>query len=229
MMKLIDDELLPPIAFETTPSLSEADFIRSDSNAEAYDAVLSDNDWPDGRLIMTGPAKSGKTHLAKIWCQQTGAELIECGELTQEIIETSRGRHLAVIRSHQCVENSNNELLMFHLLNAMVESGGSLMLTSSKRPVLWKVRLPDLKSRIEGSRLVSIHQPDDFLLKALIIKLLADRQISVAPNVIDYILPRIERTYCAVENLISEMDQRSLIKGQTITRSIAASSLNRQS
>ncbi len=221
-----DEVLPPPMEFSAAASFNAADFVRSDCNAEACDAVLLEDGWPDGRLILTGPARCGKTHLAHIWSQAAKARILSCGDLAEPgIAAAARGAAAAVLNADRSAGNSEQEAGLFHLCNAAAESGGLLLLTSRRDPALWTVRLADLKSRAQGSRCVSVGSPDDRMLRALIIKLAADRQISVAPNVADYILPRMERTFEAAEALVAEIDRRCLAKGRGISRTAAAESL----
>ena len=221
-----DDTLPPPIAFDAAPSLNDTDFIRAGCNSAAHDAALAEEIWPDGRLIITGPAQSGKTHLTRIWSQRTNARILRCRDLEEPgISSAARGRAAAVLNADRMAGVSEQETGLFHLCNTAAETGGRLLLTSRRSPAFWPVRLADLKSRLQASRQVSIGAPDDRLLAAVIVKLFSDRQISVAPNVVEYILPRMERSFEAAEALVGEMDRRGLARSRRITRATAAESL----
>ena len=59
--------------------------------------------------------------------------------------------------------------------------------------------------------------PDDALLAALMLKLFGDRQITVAPEVPAYVVPRIERTFEAVARLVERLDRAALAEGRAVT------------
>jgi chromosomal replication initiation ATPase DnaA len=67
-----------------------------------------------------------------------------------------------------------------------------------------------------------ISTPDDGLLRAVLVKLLVDRQLTIDITVIDYVLTRLEPTLDAVRRLVESLDREALSRGRRITRPIAA-------
>jgi len=57
-------------------ALKRSDFFVSPVNALALAALDGWRDWPQGKMVLVGPAGAGKTHLAHIWAGETGAALL---------------------------------------------------------------------------------------------------------------------------------------------------------
>lgn len=186
------------------------DFWVSPSNEMAVAWIDKYPDWPSPFLIIYGPQSSGKTHLKNVWDTKSGGYSVDN---VDDVI----------------IGDRDAEETLFHKFNAMKEEGVYGLLTASSPPSEWNFIIPDLASRMKAQASVSIDLPDDILLKALIIKLLADKQLNVSPDVIEYILPRIERSFNAVKTLIDRADQVSLSRKKTITVPIIRDVMNEQS
>ena len=78
------------------------------------------------------------------------------------------------------------EAPLFHLINRVCELGGSLLLTSRERGDDWRIGLPDLRSRIRLAVPAALGAPDDELLRKVLVKLFADRQLVVDKSLIDF-------------------------------------------
>ena len=63
--------------------------------------------------------------------------------------------------------------------------------------------------------------PDDTLLTALLVKLFADRQADVAPDLILWLARRIERSFAAAQAAVARLDAEALRLRQPITRALA--------
>ena len=117
---------------------------------------------------------------------------------------------------------------MFHLYNIFKEEQRSFLLTLQEPPVRRSFALPDLASRLRAAPSVAIREPDEELLGALIVKLFNDRQVRISAEVLHYILPRIERSFEAVRNLVEQSDQRALIEKRSITVPLMRDILNQE-
>ncbi|HUF87963.1 MAG TPA: chromosomal replication initiator DnaA, partial [Thermohalobaculum sp.] len=62
-------------------------------------------------------------------------------------------------------------------------------------------------------------------LSCLMVKLFADRQVQVRPDVIKFVLRRIERSFKAVEAAVEALDRRSLALQRPVTVAMAAECL----
>jgi chromosomal replication initiation ATPase DnaA len=126
----------------------------------------------------------------------------------------------------ECDSGSIDEVGLLHLYNAIGQAGGSLLLTGTEAPARWPVSLPDLRSRLRAITSVGIGQPDDELLAAVLAKLFGDRQLAVPPEVISFMLSRLERSLDAARQSVVELDAYALEKGRPITVRLAAEVLN---
>lgn len=199
------------------------DFLVSDSNAAAVALVDRWPDWPVGAAILVGPRGSGKTHLANVWQLRADATPHAAPSLTRESVPAVASAGAVIIEN---IETLIDEAALFHLLNLVREQGLQVLLTTDTAPGDLKIALPDLHSRLKALPLASIEAPDDALLRAVLVKLFADRQLSVEPHIVDYVLVRMERSMSAAERFVAEADRQALVLQRRVTRAIAAAALD---
>ncbi len=118
-------------------------------------------------------------------------------------------------------------MALFHLLNAAREEDAFLLLTAREAPVAWGVGLKDLASRLRALPVVALEEPEDSLLRAVLVKLFADRQLVVDSEVVEYLARRMERSLDAARKLVAELDREALETGRRLTRPLAAQVLDR--
>lgn len=201
------------------------DFLPAASNAAALDAVLRWPSWPGPALLLVGPPAAGKSHLARIWAARAGAVLLGGAELW------AAARPLARLgEASSCVvddaESVLDEEILFHLYNRIAERRGGLMLTATVPIPEWNLRLPDLRSRLRTAWTVRIDPPDDALLAALLVKQFADRQLRVDAGVIDFLVPRMERSFAGARHLVVALDRASLRARRPVTLALARAVLD---
>ena len=199
-------------------ALGPDDFFVSDANAKAHALVRAPSSWPEGKLAVTGPEGCGKTHLARLFEQLAGAQVIAARDLGPRTMPPDRP---VVVEDMERLPEAGEEPL-FHLHNGLRAAGLPLLLTSDRPPSRWPIRLPDLASRMQGTMCVSISDPDDRLLSAVILKLFQDRQLSPAPNVATYLASRIDRSFAAAARIVDLIDRRALATGRDINRKLAS-------
>jgi chromosomal replication initiation ATPase DnaA len=218
-----------PLNLPVRPALGRDDFYVSDANKDAL-ARIEARDWPGGRLALVGPEGAGKTHLAMVWAAQTGARVIAAADLVDcDISDLGHGA-VAVEDVDRLAETPEAErraaeAALFHLHNLLGAEGGLLMVTGRTPPARWNLLTPDLASRLSAIGVAAVAAPDDALLLALIVKLFADRQVAVQPNLAGYLAHRIERSFCAVESAVEKIDRLALAEKHRITRDLAARAL----
>lgn len=196
------------------PAYSAADFLPAPCNEEAGGWIERWPDWPGFALALSGPAASGKSHLAHIFAGKSGSVVVPALLLTPDNIPDIAQDHGVVVED---ADRGVDETALFHLFNLQKEQGRALLLTGRDAPSRWKIALPDLRSRLATLPVAAIGSPDDFLLEALLVKLFADRQLRIGPDVIAYALPRIDRSFAAVHDLVSKLDQAALEGGRAVT------------
>ena len=199
-------------------AMTRGDFFETSANAAGLQAIDQPGLWPGGRMLLVGPAGSGKTHLAQIWA---GAQVVTVAGLSRALAE-GHGQ-VAVDDAHRVA--GGDEESLFHLHNRLAQ-GGRLLLTAPTPPRDWGLQLPDLLSRMQAIAITTLAAPDDTLLSAVLVKLFADRQIAVAPNLIAYLVTRMERSIGAARALVAALDARALALGRPVSRALAAEVLD---
>jgi chromosomal replication initiation ATPase DnaA len=202
------------------PALGSEDFFISASNEQAVALIQAWPDWPARFAVLTGPEGSGKTHLANVWRARSGAEAFAGSDVGQAI---ERAREAACAVVIEDIERTlRDEPAAFHLLNLARERRFDVLLTARTQPGAWAIALPDLRSRLRSAALVTIEEPDEALLGAVLVKLFDDRQISVEPGVIGYLLRRMERSMAAAQRLVEALDLAAFAERRRVTRALAA-------
>ena len=207
-----------PLSLSHPPDYGRESFVAGPSNAAALALIERWPDWPSRVAVLSGPAGSGKTHLAHVWSERAGARLVGARELASgspSAFDTSLA--LDDIETDALAETA-----LFHLINGLGEAGMSLLITSREPVSAWKISLPDLKSRLRRAVPAQLDQPDDELLRKLLVKLFADRQLIVDKPVVDYLLVRMERSLTAAVGLVERLDREALAAGRSISRGMAA-------
>ena len=198
--------------FKVRAELGRNDFLVAAANADAMRWIEGWRDWPAPALTIWGPSGCGKTHLLSVFREATGARPLDIRTMA-----TQAAGGLFTLDDADRVVGSAEEEGLFHFYNRLKTAGGALLVAAARPPNRWPIRLMDLRSRLNAAPVVAVAPPDDGLLAAVLIKLLADRQLRVGKNVFDYVLPRLERTYAAVVDLVVALDRRALSEGREIT------------
>ena len=110
-----------------------------------------------------------------------------------------------------------NEEAMFHLYNLYRNEGGNILFTAEEAPARMRFKLKDLQSRLNIIPSVEIKAPDDELLSSLLVKLFMDRQIMVSPEVINYLLNNMQRSFAYARKIVAEIDNLSLARKRAVT------------
>ena len=200
-------------------ALGADDYFVAPANAQAFAMVREPQSWPDGKLALIGPKGSGKSHLAQVWAQQSGAEVHSAGTL-EGLMDLPRPGAAVIVEDMEHLRSVGEEYL-FHLHNHLRATNGHLLLTAQTPPSRWSIALPDLASRMQAATVVQISEPDDDLLRVVLLKHFADRQIMPAPDVISYVTGRMERSFAAAAEIAAALDTAALSRKSAITRPIA--------
>lgn len=179
----------------------EEDFLLSDSNRAAFEHLRHWALWPVSASLLTGPRKSGRSLLGRIFVRKTGGRLFDNAE-------------------------SHVEEALFHAWNDAQTRRKPLLIIADAAPPRWQITLPDLRSRLAATPHVEIYPPDDILLGQLVFKLLGDRGIAAPPDLADYLVPRIERSYVSVLKVIDILDRVMLSHHRRMTVPLARRALD---
>jgi chromosomal replication initiation ATPase DnaA len=206
------------------PALSREDFLLADSNAAAVALIDQWPNWPAYATLIVGPSGSGKSHLVEVWQKQSGAAKIQAAELTLDLVPDHLSANALAIEDAD--QPGVPEAALFHLMNLARQQGQHLLFTSRTRPEQWTVALPDLASRLRAMPSVQILSPDDALLRGVLVKHFADRQIAVDEPLIAYLLLRMPRSLEAASKLVQTIDEQALEQRAEITRPFVAKIMN---
>jgi chromosomal replication initiation ATPase DnaA len=199
-------------------SWDEADFFVTSRNEHALRLVTAWPDWHAPAAVVFGPPQSGKTYLANIWRNRANGHFIEPSHLAQHVWAAP----FPPLIVEDADSSSFCETALFHHLNLAREHGSSILLTAQTPPGQWELSLPDLRSRIRSYPAAEIHPPDEEHLAALLLKHFSDRQIEIAPDVISYLVARIERSMAAAQTVAERLDKLALAEHCKVTRAFAA-------
>ncbi|WP_421723901.1 chromosomal replication initiator DnaA [Bauldia sp.] len=213
-----------PLELPHETALGRADFIVGESNRNAIALIDCWPTWPERGVLLVGPEGSGKSHLAAIWCAMCGGRHVEAAALDRE--DAAFDDETTALAVENLDRIPVDEAALFHLVNRAIERRRALLFTSRKPLSSLGYALPDLVSRLRATQAVSLAPPDETLLRQLLTKLLADRQLVVDRSVIDFIVLRMERSFDAANRLAAALDSRALASNRAITRRLASEVLD---
>ena len=201
-------------------SLTRDNFLEGPANAAALALIEAWPEWPAHTMWLAGPEGSGKSHLAAIWAEASGARITAAHALVPANVPGALATGALVVEDLRA--GDVDERALFHLLNLAREETAFVLITAREAPTACEIELKDLRSRLRALPAISVLPPDDQLFRALIVKLCADRQLSVDEAVVSYIANRIERSYAAARDTVALLDREALRLGRPVTRAFAA-------
>jgi len=202
------------------PGFGRENFVVSGSNEQAYAMIELWPNWPDPMLLILGPPGAGKSHLGAIWASTAKAGIQSAASLAAANIEELAAAGPLLLEDADAI--GEREAQLFHLVNLMRERGTALLITAKTPPDAWGLRTADLVSRLRLAPTVAIGPPDDALMRAVLVKLLIDRQLVIDTSVVGYIALRLERSLDAARSFIDALDREALARQRRISRAIAA-------
>lgn len=176
------------------------EFILSDANAAVTRHLEHWALWPVPVTILTGPRKSGRSLVGRLFARKTGGRLLD---------DAWRA----------------DEEAIFHAWNAAMATHRPLLIIADVPPPEWAIRLPDLASRLTATPRIAILPPDDALLRALLERGLARRGLAAPPQLVGWLASRIERSYVGIIAAIDALDRASLSRQHRLTVPLAREAL----
>jgi chromosomal replication initiation ATPase DnaA len=208
------------LALDHAVSFAREDFLAGPSNAAALTLIDFWPDWPARVMALVGPQGSGKSHLAAIWAEATGARVLAAKLLSETDLPAAFATGALVVED---IEPAGlDERALFHLLNIAREQDAYVLLTARTAPAGFAVGIRDLASRLRAVPAVALAPPDDVLLRLLIVKLAADRQLAVDEALVNYLVNHIERSFAAAHAAVVRLDEEAMRQHRPVTRALAA-------
>lgn len=217
-----------PLDLGHRTALGRNDFLVATNNQDAVAWIDLWPDWSAPCLVIYGPVASGKTHLGAVWAERSAAVCVKASDINETIIRdiADMNHHVIIEDGDTLISDLKGEKGLFHLYNIFKEEKRSFLLTLKEPPVRRSFALPDLASRLRAAPSVAIREPDEDLIAALLVKHFNDRQLRVGADVLHYILPRIERSFEAVRDLVERADQIAIIEKRKISIPLVREILN---
>jgi chromosomal replication initiation ATPase DnaA len=214
-----------PLPLQWNESTEREDFFIGDCNRNAYQWLFNGRiTWGHHASFLIGPPKSGKSHLSAIFAQKFGG-IFASARAPNALLKFTRDTPSVLILDDLGADI--DEVSLFHIYNHQHLNGGTLLMIAEDVPRSWPVHLPDLASRLDATSKVIIDVPDDNVLSAMLIKQLRDKGWSVTPEVIAYLLPRMERSFYSAHRLAEVLHECAEDDRRNLTVPLAADVLKR--
>ena len=207
------------LALNHAESFAREDFLVGPPNEEALALIERWPDWPDRIMLLIGPEGSGKSHLAAIWAEIAGARSVAARSIGAASLPAAFATGALVVED--LAEGRFDERALFHLINVAREERAFVLITARNAPAAWNMAVPDLASRLRALPIVMLTAPDDALLRAIIVKLFADRQLAIEESLVVYLASRIERSVAAAHRAVELLDREGLRRQRPVTRALA--------
>lgn len=204
-------------------ALGAEDFLVSDCNLAAVRLVDTWPDWSAPVQLLTGPPASGKTHLVRVWQGRSGAVALDPAHLGVALLDTLVSGSSIVVEDADRAQY--DEKTLFHLLNLARERRLFVLITGRVSSNHWGTALPDLASRLSAIPVTKIGAPDEALLRRVMLKHFADRQVDIDPKVLEFLALRIDRSLEAAAAAVDAVDRVALASGRKISRQLVAEAL----
>ncbi len=198
---------------EGAPRYTRAAFLVSDSNAAAWRAAEAWAHSDEPALIVCGPPGSGKTHLATILAEDMGGRF---GDFAAMPTPPS-GVGLIVLDNMPADEARK----LVAVIEDLAASNHRLILAGRGHPGEWSGGLQDLRTRLEAMPRANLGEPDEALIRCVIAKGFRDRQLVVAPAVVEFAAQRLERRFAAARNFVAAADRAALEEKRKISIALA--------
>ncbi|HMF26791.1 MAG TPA: chromosomal replication initiator DnaA [Pseudolabrys sp.] len=208
------------LALNHSVSFARDDFLLGPSNTAALNLIERWPDWPDRIVALIGPQGSGKSHLAAIWADATGARILSAKLLSRIDLPAALATGALVVED---LESSGlDERALFHLVNLAREEGAYVLFTARSAPAGFAISINDLASRLRALPVATLAPPDDILLRSLFVKLAVDRQLTVDEALVNYLVNHIERSFAAAHAAVQRLDEEAMRQHRPVTRALAA-------
>ena len=209
------DQLL--LNFKTDKNYQNDDFYVSKSNFFAHKLLDSWPNWEKNIINIHGEKYSGKSHLSKIFVNKNKGIIFDAKKF-----KFTNQKELKLYQNIILDDflGRVDEKSIFSLIN-FVDQNSKYLIINSLEPInKISFELKDLISRSKNCLEAKIDEPDDELIKVLIVKNLSDKQVIIDKKLIDFVVKRITRSYSKIFEFIYKIDEISLKKKKSIDQKI---------
>jgi chromosomal replication initiation ATPase DnaA len=207
------------LALDHATNYAREDFLSGPCNEAPLRLIDCWPDWPANAIALIGPEGSGKTHLATMWALTAGARVVSARALGEAGLPSALATGALVVEE---AATAADERTLFHLINLAREEKAFLLFTARMAPAAWPAVIPDLVSRLRALPVATLQAPDDAMLRAVLVKLAADRQLALDESVVSYLSTHIERSFAAARSAVIALDNEALRQRRPVTRALAA-------
>ena len=204
------------------------DFVVSPCNKAAFEFVKnydSSNEILPKNFAIRAPKLAGKSYLAHIWCKKVGAEFLNLADLKNiNLIKFIKAKKFYIIED---IDEFKNQELLLQVFNLIQEKLGYLMLTSTVNLSQVGLKIKDLNSRLRNVFQLEITSPDDDLIKMLLTRNFAAKQLKVEGRVINFLTQNLHRDFASIFDIARLLEFYSLEEKRNITIALAKEILKR--
>lgn len=198
---------LPPLTWDT--------LVRGAENETAIALANRPANWATPALCVCGPRRSGLTTLANLIAVREGGPSIGPKDLTGLTIRdvAAIAQSFVSVDDADLVSAREPEMLL-SLLNSAASKGGHVLLTAHTPPSRWTSQSADLKSRLNAMPVAEIFPPGETLARDWIAAAGARRFMRLSLETLNYLVPRLELHYEAIENHVQQLSEAVTATGR---------------
>jgi chromosomal replication initiation ATPase DnaA len=190
-----------PLDLDAPDRWSRDHFVADAALNAVLDTVVNPRDWIAPHLVLQGPEGSGKTHIGRIFADAHDGIFLNASRTFT--LDTGRLENRPYIVDDA---DTASQPTLFHLSNHASATAQPLLLLTRTQPRAWTIAVPDLASRLYAMRVLTVPEPDDALLRDILMALFARRAITPSPDAVDYLMLRIDRSVGAIQKTVTELE-----------------------
>jgi len=203
-----------PLDLDAPDRWSRDNFVADPALNAALDIVLKPKGWIAPHLVLLGAEGSGKTHIGHLFADANDGVFLNAGRTFTLDTGALEERPYVVDDAETASQPT-----LFHLSNHATQTNQPLLLLTRTQPRAWTIEVPDLASRLYAMRVVAVPEPDEDLLRDILLRLFARRAISPSPDAVDYLMLRIDRSVGAIQKTVTELEYYA--GGRAFNRALA--------
>lgn len=214
-----------PLALRYPPDQRFDSFVAAPAGAIAQLRAIAAgqaDDW----IYLSGPAGTGKTHLALALCadaEQAGRAvaylpLHAAAGRARAALEALEGSDLVALDGLEAIAgNRDDEVALFDFHNRARSAGVTLLYTARAMPDALGLGLPDLRSRLSQCNRIALSPLDDAQRAEVLRERAQRRGLALDEAAIEWLLTRTGRELGGLVALLDRLDRESLAAQRRVT------------